>query len=35
VEVFKRRSPIGLVGQGIDVETGEWTSLDFHGREFA
>jgi mannosidase alpha-like ER degradation enhancer 2 len=30
VEVFKRRSPIGLVGQGIDVETGEWTSADSH-----
>ena len=26
VEVYKRRSPIGLVGQRINVETGEWTN---------
>ena len=25
VELYKRRSPIGLVGSGIDVETGAWT----------
>ena len=25
VEIFKRRSPIGLVGQSINVETGKWT----------
>jgi mannosidase alpha-like ER degradation enhancer 2 len=25
VELYKRRSPIGLVGSEIDVETGEWT----------
>ncbi|MDT7540184.1 MAG: hypothetical protein QOE33_88 [Acidobacteriota bacterium] len=28
VEVFKRRSPIGLVGERINVETGEWTTTD-------
>jgi len=28
VETFKRRSAIGLVGDGIDVETGQWTSTD-------
>jgi ER degradation enhancer, mannosidase alpha-like 2 len=25
VEVFKRRSSIGLVGAGIDVKSGRWT----------
>lgn len=30
VETYKRRSPIGLVGQNINVETGEWTNKDSH-----
>lgn len=30
VETYKRRSPIGLVGQHINVETGEWTNKDSH-----
>jgi ER degradation enhancer, mannosidase alpha-like 2 len=30
VETYKRRSPIGLVGENIDVETGEWTNKDSH-----
>jgi mannosidase alpha-like ER degradation enhancer 2 len=30
VETYKRRSPIGLVGQSINVETGEWTDADSH-----
>ena len=30
VETYKRRSAIGLVGQGIDVETGKWTNTDSH-----
>src|SRR6478672_8573122 len=30
VETYKRRSPIGLVGSGINVETGEWTDPDSH-----
>lgn len=30
VETYKRRSPIGLVGENINVETGEWTSKDSH-----
>jgi mannosidase alpha-like ER degradation enhancer 2 len=30
VEVYKRRSPIGLVGSRINVETGEWTSKSSH-----
>jgi len=30
VETFKRHSPLGLVGQSIDVETGEWTNTDSH-----
>jgi hypothetical protein len=30
VETFKRRSPLGLVGAGINVETGAWTSTDSH-----
>ena len=29
-ETFKRRSAIGLVGDGIDVRTGKWTSTDSH-----
>ena len=30
VETYKRRSPIGLVGSGINVETGAWTDNDSH-----
>ncbi|HKS93588.1 MAG TPA: glycoside hydrolase family 47 protein, partial [Gammaproteobacteria bacterium] len=30
VETFKRRSPVGLVGDGINVETGRWTDADSH-----
>jgi mannosidase alpha-like ER degradation enhancer 2 len=30
VETYKRRSPIGLVGEEIDVETGKWTHTDSH-----
>jgi len=30
VEIYKRRSPIGLVGTWINVETGEWTDTDSH-----
>jgi mannosidase alpha-like ER degradation enhancer 2 len=30
VETYKRRSSIGLVGEGIDVETGKWTNTDSH-----
>jgi mannosidase alpha-like ER degradation enhancer 2 len=30
VEVYKRRSPIGLVGTRINVETGKWTNTDCH-----
>jgi mannosidase alpha-like ER degradation enhancer 2 len=30
VETFKRRSPLGLVGQNINVETGAWTNTDSH-----
>jgi len=30
VETFKRRSSIGLVGEEINVETGEWTNIDSH-----
>jgi ER degradation enhancer, mannosidase alpha-like 2 len=30
VETYRRRSAIGLVGDGIDVETGEWTSRQSH-----
>jgi len=30
VETFKRRSPLGLVGDSINVETGAWTSTDSH-----
>jgi len=30
VETFQRRSPLGLVGDSINVETGEWTNTDSH-----
>jgi ER degradation enhancer, mannosidase alpha-like 2 len=30
VETYKRRSPIGLVGTNINVETGQWTNTDSH-----
>ena len=30
VEIYKRRSPIGLVGTWINVETGQWTDIDSH-----
>jgi mannosidase alpha-like ER degradation enhancer 2 len=30
VETYKRRSAIGLVGEGINIETGKWTSPDSH-----
>jgi mannosidase alpha-like ER degradation enhancer 2 len=30
VEIYKRRSAIGLVGTRINVETGEWTNTDSH-----
>jgi mannosidase alpha-like ER degradation enhancer 2 len=30
VETYKRRSPIGLVGTRINVETGNWTNTDTH-----
>ena len=30
VETYKRRSSIGLVGEWINVETGEWTNKDSH-----
>src|SRR5438552_3492774 len=30
VETYKRRSPIGLVGSTINVETGAWTDADSH-----
>src|SRR5882724_1477471 len=30
VEVYKRRSPIGLVGTWINVESGQWTDTDSH-----
>ena len=30
VETYKRRSPFGLVGSSINVETGEWTDSDSH-----
>jgi mannosidase alpha-like ER degradation enhancer 2 len=30
VEIYKRRSPIDLVGTWINVETGEWTDTDSH-----
>jgi len=30
VATFNRRSPLGLVGESINVETGTWTSTDSH-----
>ena len=30
VELYRRRSPIGLVGEEIDVETGEWVNRSSH-----
>ncbi len=30
VEIYNRRSPIGLVGSSINVETGKWTDADSH-----
>lgn len=30
VEIYKRRSPIGLVGTWINVETGKWVNTDSH-----
>src|SRR5690242_14321458 len=30
VEIYHRRSPIGLVGTWINVETGQWTDTDSH-----
>jgi mannosidase alpha-like ER degradation enhancer 2 len=30
VETYNRRSPLGLVGQSINVETGAWTDTDSH-----
>ncbi|UXI70435.1 glycoside hydrolase family 47 protein [Tahibacter amnicola] len=30
VETYARRSPLGLVGAGIDVETGKWTDASSH-----
>jgi len=30
VEIYKRRSGVGLIGQRIDVETGRWTHTDSH-----
>jgi mannosidase alpha-like ER degradation enhancer 2 len=30
VELYKRRSPLGLPGDSIDVETGRWTATDSH-----
>lgn len=30
VEIYKQRSPIGLVGTWINIETGEWTDMDSH-----
>ena len=30
VETYNRRSPIGLVGTRLNVETGEWTNTDSH-----
>jgi mannosidase alpha-like ER degradation enhancer 2 len=30
VETYNRRSPIGLVGEKINVETGRWTNTDSH-----
>jgi ER degradation enhancer, mannosidase alpha-like 2 len=30
VEIYNRRSPLGLVGTWINVETGKWTDTDSH-----
>src|SRR6478672_5397499 len=30
IETYKRRSPLGLVGEEIDVETGQWKSPSSH-----
>ncbi|HEV2904761.1 MAG TPA: glycoside hydrolase family 47 protein [Pyrinomonadaceae bacterium] len=30
VETYNRRSPIGLVGTWVNVETGQWTNTDSH-----
>jgi hypothetical protein len=30
VETYKHRSPLGLVGESINVETGAWTNTDSH-----
>lgn len=30
LQIFQRRSAIGLVGEGFDAETGEWTRTDSH-----
>ena len=30
VEIYNRRSPLGLVGTWINVETGQWTDTDSH-----
>lgn len=30
LQIYLRRSPIGLVGDGFDSETGEWTRTDSH-----
>jgi glycosyl hydrolase family 47 len=30
VETFKRRSPLGLVGESVNVETGAWMNTDSH-----
>src|SRR4051794_25905455 len=30
VETYDRRSPLGLVGENINVETGKWTTADSH-----
>jgi mannosidase alpha-like ER degradation enhancer 2 len=30
VETYKRRSPLGLVGSNVNVETGKWTDPDSH-----
>ena len=30
VEIYNRRSPIGLVGTWVNVETGQWTDTDSH-----
>jgi mannosidase alpha-like ER degradation enhancer 2 len=30
VEIYRRRSPLGLVGTWINVETGKWTNTDSH-----